>query len=317
MARSYKHWEGLESHPLGNAALKLREAYGGSCQVSPLIAMSDPKRTPHYLDWAKSLPEGCALIYRFDKFDAHTAQSLSDIAKKKNQQLLIRDETLHPQSDGMHLKRDTSLGKIRTLKNKDPKALLTLAALKNESYKEPLPAIDALLVSAIFKSKSPSAGEPIGVEGLRHAVQKYAIPVFALGGINTSTVKSLEGSGIAGIAAIGGLKKENIMSKDNLVISKKIDGDTITFNARYSGDDLSAELNLSKVKDGVYNAHHTGVPKAMGGKGVGTALVKAMSEDAHENNYKIIPGCPFVAVWFKRKPAWAEMAALEPEKFRR
>ena len=70
-----------------------------------------------------------------------------------------------------------------------------------------------------------------------------------------------------------------------------------------------AELTLKKVSDGVYNANHTGVPKSMGGKGVGKALVKYLSEHARENGYTVIPGCPFVGAMWKRHPDWAEGVA--------
>ena len=279
--------------------------------------MSDPIRTADYIAWAESLPKNCAFIYRFNKFDSETAKALSQIARDRHQQFIIRHSRFDPQSDGSHFKRKTALQDIRLFREKHPEALLSLAALKTEAYNEPLPDIDGLFVSSIFKSKSPSAGNPIGVQKLRNYVKAYNVPIFALGGINTETVKELRETGIAGIAAIGGLEKKENMTDQTLEISKHKDGNNITFIAKYPNSDIEAILELSYVRDKIYNAHHTGVPKAMGGKGVGTALVKAMSEDAQEHNYKIIPGCPFVAVWFKRKPEWAAMAALEPEKFKR
>jgi len=66
---------------------------------------------------------------------------------------------------------------------------------------------------------------------------------------------------------------------------------------------------MKRVGDNLFNANHTGVPKSMGGKGVGKALIRAMAEDARAEGYKVIPGCPFVAAMFKRFPDWAEGVA--------
>lgn len=325
MASPYKIWAGLQSHPLGVEALELRERFNASgiyCRLSPLIAMSDPKRTPDVLGWAKSLPNHCAIIYRYDVFDAEIAKALRALTLKNQQQLIMRSEIVPAACDGIHFKRHSDIHQIIRQRHRHPEALLTLAALKMQTYSTTLPALDGLLVSAVFPSQSPSAGEPIGVNALRAKTAQIDNPVFALGGINEKTVLQLKGTGIAGIAAIGALtKKEKLMKqpaekqKPNVSISKKDNGGTVQFIATINGSSEEAVLDMRKVSQDLYNAHHTGVPKSMGGKGVGTALVKAMSEDAQSLGYKVIPACPFIAAWFKRKPEWAKMAALTPEKF--
>lgn len=322
----YKVWPGLQSHPLGEHALNLREKYLSSGKIksrlSPLIAMSDPIRTPDTIRWAENLPDHCAIIYRYIDFDPNIARSLRNISQKKRQQLLLRSKALDANCDGLHFIRSTSLEAIQKFQVSNSKAITTLAALKHTQYPHPLPPVDGLLVSAIFPSQSPSAGDPIGVQTLRQKVERFAVPVYALGGINPKTAPELSDTGIAGIAAVGALTQENTMTKNTtdkrtgLKITKSESGDKLQFKAQFPGLDDEAVLDLNLVAKGVYNAHHTGVPKSMGGQGVGTALVKAMSEDAKNMGYKIIPGCPFVAVWFKRKPEWAEMAALNPEDFK-
>lgn len=205
MPTPYETWPGLQSHPLGLEALKLREAYRKPCRLSPLIAMSDPVRTSDVRDWAKNLPEHCAVIYRFDTFDEKLAKGLRDITKKKSQQFLIRSETHSRFTEGQHFKRHTETDLINTVRQKKPDSLLTLAAIKEGDYTSPLPDIDGLLVSAIFPSKSPSAGTPIGIEALKKRTKQWDAPVFALGGINIKTVSKLRDTQIAGIAAVGAL----------------------------------------------------------------------------------------------------------------
>ena len=65
--------------------------------------------------------------------------------------------------------------------------------------------LDGIIISSVFSSKSPSAGIPIGIEGLKRAVETLDVPVFALGGVNAQTAPDLIGSGAAGFAGVSGL----------------------------------------------------------------------------------------------------------------
>lgn len=47
---------------------------------------------------------------------------------------------------------------------------------------------------------------------------------------------------------------------------------------------------------------HTEVPKALGGRGVGSALVKAGLAAARERGLKVMPVCPFFAAYFGKHP---------------
>lgn len=70
-----------------------------------------------------------------------------------------------------------------------------------------------------------------------------------------------------------------------------------------------AELTYLKTGEGVLVADHTGVPPALEGRGIGSALVKALVEDARAEGRKILPACPFVAAQFKRHPDWSDLLA--------
>ncbi len=63
-----------------------------------------------------------------------------------------------------------------------------------------------------------------------------------------------------------------------------------------------AELTLARVSDSVFNANHTYTPRALRGQGVAGKLYDAMIADAKAKGYKIIPGCPYIEVKFKRNP---------------
>ncbi len=205
MASPYKLWSGLKSHPLGVKALAIRKAYEKPCRLSPLIAMSDPVRTPDIVEWADKLPKHCALIYRFDELDEAVLNTLHEMTQDKEQQLLIRHTKYDTRAKGLHFKRYTDLALIDEVKRKQPNTLMSLAALKTKEYDRELPALDALLVSSIFPSQSPSAGEPIGIDTLTKRRANYDAPVFALGGVNATNAHLLMHTGIAGIACVGAL----------------------------------------------------------------------------------------------------------------
>lgn len=59
----------------------------------------------------------------------------------------------------------------------------------------------------------------------------------------------------------------------------------------------------------VLDAYHTGVPQAIGGRGVAAALVKAMMDDARAQGEQIRPSCSYVAAWLKRHPDYADLSA--------
>ena len=49
------------------------------------------------------------------------------------------------------------------------------------------------------------------------------------------------------------------------------------------------------------------MPKELGGKGVGKALVFAAVQDARKENFKIIPLCPFAKATLDKTPEWQDV----------
>ena len=73
------------------------------------------------------------------------------------------------------------------------------------------------------------------------------------------------------------------------------------------GDQL-AFIQYIKVKDKIYLTH-TEVPKALGGQGIASGLVKAVLNKVEEEGRKLYPLCPFVAAYLKRHPEWQRLLA--------
>ena len=63
-------------------------------------------------------------------------------------------------------------------------------------------------------------------------------------------------------------------------------------------------------RDGdVLLVHHTEVPRAFEGRGIGSALVKGMLELARAEGLKVKPLCSFVSAYMRRHPETADLRA--------
>ncbi len=185
--------------------------------------MTDPQRVLDPVAVAQGLPRGSAIIYRHFGRDGHRreADALRQVTFARDQQLLMgHDPELAVQigADGVHFRRDGQVLAPSLWREKCPDWIITMAGLKGgqkyqknyqksyqQNYQGDLSVLDGLFVSSVFYSKSPSAGDPIGVPALTDICARLPVPVFALGGINTRTVHDLIGSGAAGLAGIEGL----------------------------------------------------------------------------------------------------------------
>jgi predicted GNAT family acetyltransferase len=56
---------------------------------------------------------------------------------------------------------------------------------------------------------------------------------------------------------------------------------------------------------------HTEVEQAFEGKGVGGRLARAALESARERGLRVVPRCPFVAVYLKRHPEFGDLVDEE------
>jgi len=66
---------------------------------------------------------------------------------------------------------------------------------------------DAVVVSAIFPSRSASAGAPLGPLRLARLARAAGGPVYALGGIDNENARRLLATGVVGIAAVDGFAR--------------------------------------------------------------------------------------------------------------
>ena len=171
-----------------------------------LLVFTDPVRTPDVEALAAILGPGQALVYRaYGAPESEAvARRLLRLARQRGFLLLIgADYRLAARigAHGVHLPerlahlapRARGQGRIVTAAAHSPRALRAKG-------------LDAVVLSAIFPSASPSAGPPIGALKLALLVRRDASPVYALGGVTAHTVPALLRTGIIGLAGISAFR---------------------------------------------------------------------------------------------------------------
>jgi predicted GNAT family acetyltransferase len=48
--------------------------------------------------------------------------------------------------------------------------------------------------------------------------------------------------------------------------------------------------------------HHTGVPRALEGRGIASKLVRSAFDHARANQLRVVPQCSYVQTWLRRNP---------------
>lgn len=75
-------------------------------------------------------------------------------------------------------------------------------------------------------------------------------------------------------------------------------------------DGQVAELAYHR-QDGRMVIDHTGVPAAIGGRGLAGELVKAAFDHARAQGWRVVPACAYAATWVERHPGYADLLATD------
>jgi thiamine-phosphate pyrophosphorylase len=173
--------------------------------LPPLLFMTDPKRTPDPISVITTLPPEAGVVYRhFGATDRYaTARELAEVCAQRGVSFLIAADpelALKTGADGVHWPEAM---RRRALKWQGQFALQTGSAHSPAAIRAAHQAgLDAVLVSTVFASNSPSASEPLGLARFRSWAKAAPLPVYGLGGVTSDNAGSL--ADIAGLAAIDG-----------------------------------------------------------------------------------------------------------------
>jgi uncharacterized protein len=61
------------------------------------------------------------------------------------------------------------------------------------------------------------------------------------------------------------------------------------------------------IADGVITFIHTEVPPELGGKGIGSKLIKGALDQVRADGLKVIPQCPFVKAFIEKNPDYQDL----------
>lgn len=71
----------------------------------------------------------------------------------------------------------------------------------------------------------------------------------------------------------------------------------------------TAALRITFAAPGTVIADHTGVPRALEGRGIARVLLDALIADARREGWRISPACSYVDAQRRRHPEWADLFA--------
>ncbi|ACI93353.1 acetyltransferase [Afipia carboxidovorans OM5] len=86
---------------------------------------------------------------------------------------------------------------------------------------------------------------------------------------------------------------------------------TVQDNPAESRYELTVDGHLAaayyKLSDGVITFTHTEVPKELGGRGIGSQLVKGALDDVRARSLKVVARCPFVKGYIEKHANYADL----------
>jgi thiamine-phosphate pyrophosphorylase len=185
------------------AARAAKPAFAHNGRALPrLWFLTDPKRTLNPERSAERLPAGAGVIYRhygaMDRFSI--GAKLARICRRRRLILLVSADPLLAQrigADGVHWPERRVRGglarrtRITTMSAHGYRAVMRARRL----------GADAVILSPVFESASPSADPAMGALRFRQMARSAGLPVYALGGVSAANASSAM-SHAAGWAAI-------------------------------------------------------------------------------------------------------------------
>lgn len=71
-------------------------------------------------------------------------------------------------------------------------------------------------------------------------------------------------------------------------------------------DDHRGELDYD-LRDAVMTITHTGVPEAIGGRGIAAELTRVALDTARKEGWKVVPMCSYAVAYLRRHPEYADL----------
>ena len=174
-----------------------------------VILMTDQNRLADPVHAATALPSGSAIILRDYSMDGREAlgQDLINVCRRRRLRLLVAGDWRLAQKLGAHGVHLPEWQLLRQLTwQRKPGWLITAAAHSEVALiLAARSGVHAALLSPVFETNSHTGGSNLGALRFTRAVKQAPLPIYGLGGINSSNALRLSSSGAAGFAAVSGL----------------------------------------------------------------------------------------------------------------
>lgn len=174
--------------------------------LPPALFVTDPERTPVPEKIAAGLPAGWGILYRhFGAADREdTAAALASICRGRGLDLLIAADpalAMAVGADGVHWPFRLRAEMLQWAP-RFPLQTVSAHSVAELRAAAKFPA-SAVLLSAVFPSRSPTAGKALGALRFRACARASDLPVYALGGVNAANAARTADAG--GFAAVEGM----------------------------------------------------------------------------------------------------------------
>ncbi|MEM1149683.1 MAG: GNAT family N-acetyltransferase [Pseudomonadota bacterium] len=87
----------------------------------------------------------------------------------------------------------------------------------------------------------------------------------------------------------------------------RLEDDVDRLTASVEGETLF--IRYGWAREGVMRVDHVEVPRVLGGRGLGTALIGALVEKARREGFTLLPVCGFARHQLQRHAQWADVLA--------
>jgi len=200
-----------------NTIVERRKSVGTlRCPVYPIVNVDDIKDPKSYIE---TLLSAAVSIMQLRAKTSNTrdllelAREVKPLCAQANCKLIINDRAdicLLSNADGIHLGQD----------DLDPRAVRAILPEKiigfsthslSQLNQAPVDVLDYLAIGPIFHSVTKSGHAPeVGLENLKLISEQSALPLIAIGGINTENAKTVFDAGASAIAVINDLQTADI-----------------------------------------------------------------------------------------------------------
>jgi thiamine-phosphate pyrophosphorylase len=193
--------------------LKFQGRTGPVCALPPLALLTDTRRLADPLPTMARLPPGSLVVLRHYDWPerAALAARMAKACRARRLCLVVGGDVdlAVALGVGLHLPEGMVPGapvKLRLRHRKRPGLILSAAAHSRMALTRARRlGVDAAFLSPVFSTLSHPGKRGLGLLTLRRLTRGAPIAIYALGGVTARTVCALAGSGIAGIATVGGL----------------------------------------------------------------------------------------------------------------